>query len=104
MKETDGISEVEENGPCSTVPLALLSASGQVNIFAQLVQQPVSRVNRFWRPLVLGHLPLNNGWWHDVWDLAGQYSEYGIQNRGSPDLFCRYVAGMPSLSDRSGPG
>lgn len=84
-----------------TVPMALLSAVGQVNIFASLVQQPVSTVLAgFGGPEVLRTItPLATmvgGTMFGIW-LGQLISEYGIPKQGlSLIIFAGIVARMPS--------
>ena len=84
-----------------TVPMALLSAIGQVNIFASLVQQPVSSVLagfggtdilRTITPLAT----MVGGTMFGIW-LGQLISEYGIPKQGlSLIIFAGIVARMPS--------
>ncbi len=84
-----------------TVPMALLSAIGQVNIFASLVQQPVSTVLagfggteilRTVTPLAT----MVGGTMFGIW-LGQLISEYGIPKQGlSLIIFAGIVARMPS--------
>ncbi len=84
-----------------TVPMALLSAIGQVNIFASLVSQPVSSVLAgFGGPDVLRTItPLATmvgGTMFGIW-LGQLISEYGIPKQGlSLIIFAGIVARMPS--------
>ena len=84
-----------------TVPMALLSAIGQVNIFASLVQQPVSSVLAgFGGADVLRTItPLATmvgGTMFGIW-LGQLISEYGIPKQGlSLIIFAGIVARMPS--------
>ena len=84
-----------------TVPMALLSAIGQVNIFASLVQQPVSSVlSGFGGTNVLQTItPLATmvgGTMFGIW-LGQLISEYGIPKQGlSLIIFAGIVARMPS--------
>lgn len=84
-----------------TVPMALLSAIGQVNIFASLVQQPVSSVLAgFGGSDVLRTItPLATmvaGTMFGIW-LGQLISEYGIPKQGlSLIIFAGIVARMPS--------
>jgi preprotein translocase subunit SecY len=84
-----------------TVPMALLSAIGQVNIFASLVQQPVSSVLAgFGGSDVLRTVtPLATmvaGTMFGIW-LGQLISEYGIPKQGlSLIIFAGIVARMPS--------
>jgi len=84
-----------------TIPMALLSAVGQVNIFASLVNQPVSNVlSGYGGANLLGTItPLATmvaGTMFGIW-LGQLISEYGIPNQGlSLIIFAGIVARMPS--------
>ena len=95
-----------------TIPMALLSAVGQINIFAQLVGQPVNAVIPnfgFTGGQLITSLTvltaMVGGTMFGIW-LGQLISEYGIQNQGlSLIIFAGIVARIPSnlsglLSDR----
>ncbi len=84
-----------------TIPMALLSAVGQVNIFASLVQQPVTAVITGYggADILRTITPLTAmvaGTMFGIW-LGQLISEYGIPNQGlSLIIFAGIVARMPS--------
>jgi preprotein translocase subunit SecY len=102
MKEnpTEGQKWMERWTVILTIPMALLSAVGQVNIFASLVNQPVSAVLtgygsgdvlRTITPLAA----MVAGTMFGIW-LGQLISEYGIPNQGlSLIIFAGIVARMP---------
>ena len=103
MKEnpTEGQKWMERWTVILTIPMALLSAVGQVNIFASLVNSPVSSVlSGYGGPDLLRTItPLTAmvaGTMFGIW-LGQLISEYGIPNQGlSLIIFAGIVARMPS--------
>ena len=103
MKEnpTEGQKWMERWTVILTIPMALLSAVGQVNIFSSLVNQPVSAVLAgYGGPDILRTItPLTAmvaGTMFGIW-LGQLISEYGIPNQGlSLIIFAGIVARMPS--------
>jgi preprotein translocase subunit SecY len=102
MKEnpTEGQKWMEKWTVILTIPMALLSAVGQVNIFASLVQQPVASVlSGYGGADVLRTItPLAAmvaGTMFGIW-LGQLISEYGIPNQGlSLIIFAGIVSRMP---------
>ncbi len=103
MKEnpTEGQKWMERWTVILTIPMALLSAVGQVNIFSSLVNQPVASVLAgYGGPDILRTItPLTamvGGTMFGIW-LGQLISEYGIPNQGlSLIIFAGIVARMPS--------
>ena len=82
-----------------TVPMALLSAVGQVNIFSSMLNTPVTSVIRGYGdflPTATAIITMIGGTMFAIW-LGQLISEYGIQNQGlSLIIFAGIVARMPS--------
>ncbi len=82
-----------------TVPMALLSAVGQVNIFASLLNTSVSNVITGYGtflPTATALVTMIGGTMFGIW-LGQLISEYGIPNQGlSLIIFAGIVARMPS--------
>jgi preprotein translocase subunit SecY len=82
-----------------TVPMALLSAVGQVNIFSSLLNQPAASVLHGYGeflPTTAALLTMVGGTMFGIW-LGQLISEYGIPNQGlSLIIFAGIVARMPS--------
>jgi preprotein translocase subunit SecY len=82
-----------------TVPMALLSAVGQVNIFASLLNTSVSNVITNYGtflPTATALVTMIGGTMFGIW-LGQLISEYGIPNQGlSLIIFAGIVARMPS--------
>ena len=82
-----------------TVPMALLSAVGQVNIFASLLNTPVTSVISGYGtflPTATALITMIGGTMFGIW-LGQLISEYGIPNQGlSLIIFAGIVARMPS--------
>ncbi len=96
---TEGQKLMERWTVILTVPMALLSAVGQVNIFSQLLQQPVSSVITGYGqflPTATALVTMIAGTMFGIW-LGQLISEYGIPNQGlSLIIFAGIVARMPS--------
>lgn len=101
MKEnpTEGQKWMERWTVILTVPMALLSAVGQVNIFSSLLNQPVTSVIRGYGdflPTATALVTMIGGTMFGIW-LGQLISEYGIPNQGlSLIIFAGIVARMPS--------
>ncbi len=101
MKEnpTEGQKWMERWTVILTVPMALLSAVGQVNIFSSLLNQPVTSVIRGYGellPTATALVTMIAGTMFGIW-LGQLISEYGIPNQGlSLIIFAGIVARMPS--------
>lgn len=82
-----------------TVPMALLSAVGQVNIFSSMLNTPVTSVIRGYGdflPTATALITMIGGTMFAIW-LGQLISEYGIPNQGlSLIIFAGIVARMPS--------
>ncbi|HEX7393920.1 MAG TPA: preprotein translocase subunit SecY [Anaerolineaceae bacterium] len=82
-----------------TVPMALLSAVGQVNIFSSMLNTPVTSVIRGYGdflPTATAIITMIGGTMFAIW-LGQLISEYGIPNQGlSLIIFAGIVARMPS--------
>jgi preprotein translocase subunit SecY len=82
-----------------TVPMALLSAVGQVNIFSSLLNLPVTSVIRGYGeflPTTTALVTMVGGTMFGIW-LGQLISEYGIPNQGlSLIIFAGIVSRMPS--------
>ena len=96
---TEGQKLMERWTVFLTVPMALLSAVGQVNIFSQLVGQPVTSVITGYGqllPTATALITMIAGTMFGIW-LGQLISEYGIPNQGlSLIIFAGIVARMPS--------
>jgi preprotein translocase subunit SecY len=95
---TEGQKFMERWTVILTVPMALLSAVGQVNIFSQLVGQPVTSVITGYGtflPTATALITMIGGTMFGIW-LGQLISEYGIPNQGlSLIIFAGIVARMP---------
>jgi preprotein translocase subunit SecY len=82
-----------------TVPMAMLSAVGQVNIFSSMLNTPVTSVIRGYGeflPTATAIITMIGGTMFAIW-LGQLISEYGIPNQGlSLIIFAGIVARMPS--------
>ena len=99
VNPTEGQKWMERWTVILTVPMALLSAVGQVNIFSSLLNQPVTSVIRGYGeflPTATALVTMIGGTMFGIW-LGQLISEYGIPNQGlSLIIFAGIVARMPS--------